>query len=261
MLPRKEYIEVKTSASITYYRLYHFTELFEANNLSMRLLEQSLSPELNSDRLFEAGEGAGKSGSIFFFSHDNKYVVKTMNKKELDVFLKFIPNYVEHHKRNPRSLLGKIFGVFTIKRTGMCDVHVVLMENVIQFKNKANLKYIYDLKGSTHSRIIEGRLTKKTVRKDLNWLADKKTDPKMLSFAKINQDLVRDMRRDVAFLKNRCMLDYSLLIAIEKTEDTFNELKIIEKRRRQTHVSRQKHRRDGTSTASVLSRKTDMPRR
>ena len=38
-IPRKEYTEVKTSASITYYRLYYFTELFEANNLSMRLLE------------------------------------------------------------------------------------------------------------------------------------------------------------------------------------------------------------------------------
>ena len=54
-----------------------------------------------------------------------------MKKSELDVFLKFIPNYVEHHKRNPRSLLGKIFGIFTIKKFGMGDVHVVLMENVL----------------------------------------------------------------------------------------------------------------------------------
>ena len=257
--PRKEYVEVKTKVAITYYRLYYFTELFEANNLSMRLLDKSLSPELNSDQLFKAGEGAGKSGSIFFFSHDNKYVVKTMNKKELDVFLKFIPNYVEHHKRNPRSLLGKIFGVFTIKKFGMSDVHVVLMENVMQFKDKSKLKYIFDLKGSIHSRIVEGRLSKKTVRKDLNWISDKKKDPHMLSFAKINQDLVRDMRRDVAFLKNRCMLDYSLLIAIEKTEDQFDELKILEKRRRYTAVSRNKLKaitERKTNAASVLSRKT-----
>ena len=47
--PRKEYVEVKTKVAITYYRLYYFTELFEANNLSMRLLDKSLSPELNSD--------------------------------------------------------------------------------------------------------------------------------------------------------------------------------------------------------------------
>ena len=97
----------------------------------MRLLEQSLSPALNSNRLFEAGEGAGKSGSFFFFSHDNKYVVKTMKKEELDVFLKFLPNYIDHHIKNQRSLLGKIFGIFTISKYGMSKVHVVLMENVL----------------------------------------------------------------------------------------------------------------------------------
>lgn len=152
----------------------------------MRLLEKSLSPALNSDRLFEAGEGAGKSGSFFFFSHDNKYVVKTMKKSELDVFLKFIPNYIEHHIKNPRSLLGKIFGVFTINKLGMSKVHVVLMENIMQLRDKSCLKYIYDMKGSTHTRLVEGKLTAKTCRKDLNWLHDKKVDPKMLSFAKIN---------------------------------------------------------------------------
>ena len=37
--PRKKVVEIKTKVAITYYRLYYFTELFEANNLSMHLLE------------------------------------------------------------------------------------------------------------------------------------------------------------------------------------------------------------------------------
>jgi hypothetical protein len=34
-----------------------------------------------------AGEGAGKSGSFFFFSHDRKFIVKTMFESELDAFM------------------------------------------------------------------------------------------------------------------------------------------------------------------------------
>ena len=48
-----------------------FTELLAANNLSVSLLELSLSPCLNRKQVFSAGEGSGKSGSFFFFSHDN----------------------------------------------------------------------------------------------------------------------------------------------------------------------------------------------
>ena len=32
--------------------------------------------------IFKAGEGAGASGSFFFFSQDNKFLIKTMNKSE-----------------------------------------------------------------------------------------------------------------------------------------------------------------------------------
>ena len=41
--------EMATEAEITYYRLYEFSKLYEYNNLSMKLLEKSLSPILNTD--------------------------------------------------------------------------------------------------------------------------------------------------------------------------------------------------------------------
>jgi len=33
--------------------------------------------------VFNAGEGAGRSGSFFFFSHDNKFIIKTITKMEM----------------------------------------------------------------------------------------------------------------------------------------------------------------------------------
>ena len=116
---------------ITYYRLYEFGELFAFNNLSMHLVEKSLSPELNRDQVFSAGEGAGKSGSVFFFSHDNKWLIKTMKNEEVDLMIKILPDYLEHHRKNPYSLLAKIFGIFTIKKFRMEPVHVMLMENTM----------------------------------------------------------------------------------------------------------------------------------
>ena len=41
--------EVNTDVKIIYHRLYEFSRLFEYNNLSMRLLEKSLSPVLNTE--------------------------------------------------------------------------------------------------------------------------------------------------------------------------------------------------------------------
>ena len=58
-----------------------------------------------------------------------------MKGSELKTMLKILPEYVQHHLRNPNSLLAKIFGVFTIKKFGMRPVHVMLMENTLQIKN------------------------------------------------------------------------------------------------------------------------------
>ena len=91
-----------------------------------------MSPEFNREMVFKAGEGAGASGSFFFYSHDSRFLVKTMTKSELDFFLAILPNYCDHLLSNAYSLLAKIFGVFTIKTYNTVDVHVMLMENTVK---------------------------------------------------------------------------------------------------------------------------------
>lgn len=79
-----------------------------------------------------------------------------MRKDEFETMLKILPGYIEHHRRNPNSLIAKIFGVFTVKKEGMEAVHLMLMENVMQFKDKNKVRFVYDLKGSTFGRITKG---------------------------------------------------------------------------------------------------------
>ena len=41
-------------------------------------IKNSLDNDTNRKMIFKAGEGAGASGSFFFFSFDNKFLIKTL---------------------------------------------------------------------------------------------------------------------------------------------------------------------------------------
>ena len=153
--------------------------MFERNKLGLGLLENSFSVDLNQAEVFKMGEGSGKSGSFFLMTHDKRFMIKTINKPELKIMLNILPHYIEHNLKYPDSLIGKIFGVFTVKREGSSPIYLALMENTTQY-NPAMLRYKFDLKGSTLGRKTKGVVTSKTDRKDLDWLELKEKKTKLL---------------------------------------------------------------------------------
>ena len=63
----------------------------------------------------------GKSGSFFFFSEDNKYIVKTINKTERKVLLKLLVDLIKHMEKSVahhQSYLAIITGIYEIKMAG-----------------------------------------------------------------------------------------------------------------------------------------------
>ena len=62
-------------------------------------------------------------------------MIKTMKDGEMKTFLKFLPEYITHFEKNPKSLLAKIFGVYSVRKEGLGEVHVMLMENTTQLQN------------------------------------------------------------------------------------------------------------------------------
>ena len=54
----------------------------------------SLDNDCNRKRIFQAGEGAGQSGSFFFFSQDNKFIIKTMRGSERQVLIDILDDYI-----------------------------------------------------------------------------------------------------------------------------------------------------------------------
>lgn len=110
-----------------------------------------------------------------FSSFDKRFLIKTMNKKEQAVFMAALPTYLWHLKQNPKALIAKIFGIYTIRMEGVRQVHILLMDNL--FLHVQNMVNQFDLKGSMVNRVVrEPFVVKKSCLKDLNLLSLKRQD-------------------------------------------------------------------------------------
>ena len=87
----------------------------------------------------------------------------------------------------------------------------------MRIKDTANLKYIFDLKGSTVDRCVTGQTFPSTTLKDRNFLI---AGEKIKDFTKLNsrkaKQLSTRMKIDIEFLRSHNLMDYSLLLGIEK---------------------------------------------
>ena len=63
------------------------------DDLTFENLAESLDLESNIENVYSAGKGAGKSGSFFFYSSDNKFILKTIKRSEMKTLLNMIDEY------------------------------------------------------------------------------------------------------------------------------------------------------------------------
>ncbi len=115
---------------------------------------------------------SGKSGSFFFYTSDNKYMVKTIPKREFDLFIKFMPKYFSYLMTNTKTLLVKYFGLHKVECLKQNQIkktlYITVMKNLLEKID--NLDYLYDLKGSLYKRYTPLSKQKKDPLKDLNFL-------------------------------------------------------------------------------------------
>ncbi|CAD8151009.1 unnamed protein product [Paramecium pentaurelia] len=160
---------------------------------------------------------SGKSGSFFYYSFDDKYMLKTIQKDEFVFFKSLIKNYYQHLLDNYHSMIIKIFGLYQIKvnksKTKYQKIYFVVMLNI--FYTNEDINYRYDLKGSLYQRTsrVKGQtsLDQNIPLKDLDWLEDKQSiqfDQKTLELFKTQ------LIKDVNFFKQNKIIDYSFLIGI-----------------------------------------------
>lgn len=207
------------SGNLTFYCENIFSELRQQDQAFLDV-QESLDVDANEDKVQKAGEGrGGKSGEFFFFSYDNKLIIKTMTSEELGVLLGILERYHKHHLYdNPKSLIAKIYGVFSFQRENDPDpVHLIMMRNVNGWPGSCVVRK-YDLKGSTFARKVEKRkdATKDTLDpdetyKDIDFI---NYDQKFFIQEALKPKILEIIRKDVQFFHACGIIDYSLAVYI-----------------------------------------------
>lgn len=191
-------------------------------------IQQSLGPEIeaNVQSIFKAGEGMGKSGSFFFFSHDGTFLIKTMTLGDFNAFKKLFRYYFEHINTQHDSLLARIYGVYSVKMDEQDPVYLILMGSSAMttcIDGNPSQNYVkckFDLKGSMVKRDVPGDIHKNTAMlKDKNIMRMKKED----QFLRFENDdinsIMNQMAKDVSLLSQFNLMDYSLLVVVEYNKE------------------------------------------
>ncbi|XP_047523760.1 phosphatidylinositol 4-phosphate 5-kinase type-1 alpha isoform X22 [Pieris napi] len=162
----------------------------------------------------------GASGSIFYLTNDDEFIIKTVQHKEGEFLQKLLPGYYLNLDQNPRTLLPKFFGLYCYQCNSK-NVRLVAMNNILPSSVKLHQKY--DLKGSTYKRKASKseRVKNSPTYKDLDFM-EHHTEGIFLE-ADTYTALIKTMQRDCRVLESFKIMDYSLLVGIHNLDEAQRE--------------------------------------
>ena len=130
---------------------------------------------------------------------------------------KILPDYYKHFKKYPRSLLARVYGVYTVKMEGYQKVNLIIMGNTLRFQNRADVCRVYDIKGSTYNRFVEIKASTKptTTLKEINFLNNAHDFQEVNLSERAVKMLNQQIKRDTEMLAAHGIMDYSILLGIE----------------------------------------------
>ncbi|XP_039219560.1 phosphatidylinositol 4-phosphate 5-kinase type-1 alpha isoform X2 [Crotalus tigris] len=169
---------------------------------------------LCSEPLIELSN-SGASGSIFYVSSDDEFIIKTVQHKEAEFLQKLLPGYYMNLNQNPRTLLPKFYGLYCVQAGGK-NIRIVVMNNLLPRSVRMHQKY--DLKGSTYKRRASQKEREKVfpTYKDLDFVQD--VPDGLFLDADMHSALCKTLQRDCLVLQSFKIMDYSLLVAIHNLD-------------------------------------------
>uniref|UniRef100_A0A674EVQ1 Phosphatidylinositol-4-phosphate 5-kinase, type I, beta b n=1 Tax=Salmo trutta TaxID=8032 RepID=A0A674EVQ1_SALTR len=161
----------------------------------------------------------GASGSLFYLTSDDEFIIKTVQHKEAEFLQKLLPGYYMNLNQNPRTLLPKFYGLYCIQSGGV-NIRLVVMNNVLP--RSVKMHYKYDLKGSTYKRRASRKEREKAcpVYKDLDF---QDMHEGLYFDADTYNALMKTLQRDCRVLESFKIMDYSLLLAVHVLDQSPKE--------------------------------------
>jgi 1-phosphatidylinositol-4-phosphate 5-kinase len=160
-----------------------------------------------------------------FLTWDRRFHIQSLSDREYRVLKGLAPAYADHITANRFSFLSKMIGLFSFKYISSGQkVRVCVLENIF-LEEEAFFRRRYDLKGYQVDRQV---LVKP--RQELERLKERRIPETLQDTDFVNLDgnfllrqadqefLAGNLARDVDFLRERRMMNYSLLVGIVDTE-------------------------------------------
>lgn len=154
------------------------------------------------------------------------YFLKSADATDVRTLRAILPDYLEHVKTHPSSLLPRYVALFLLRfapsqeegrarstgaRWSRRPRHLAFLCMTYAFGGVTQIERRFDLKGSTHGRRASAaeRLKKAATLKDLDWISDGHTFPREGGRAVLDA-----LHADTSFLARKGLMDYSLLVGI-----------------------------------------------
>ena len=215
--------------------IIYYAKKFEALRISYCASLEDFLISLSKSKEWSENTG-GKSKASFYKTFDEKYILKSVNENEFNMFLdngleyfRYLSQFLFH--KMP-SALAKILGAYkiTIKQKNKdIKYHLLLMENIYygmmnqttaaaSFNSADSNIRVYDLKGSNVNRYINKSMRKPgQVLLDTNFLVDFNKEPVFID-SNVYDRLKLALYNDTNFLKSLEVVDYSFLIIFNDRE-------------------------------------------
>lgn len=208
---------IRASAPAVHFDVEVFAPLaFRKIRRHFGITEEEFWRSINLRPLSGGAKGEGKSGQLFFFSWDQRYIVKTIDNGEMLFFMKCLKDYHSYicNDGTGNSLLPRYLGNYAMKLEGVPVVRFIVMANA--FPRDVVFREQYDLKGVLGAaRYVSDEDRRKGVKvlKDRNFF-----EQHMAVGPAMKEKLSEQFRRDVCFLQERNRIDYSLLLGITSVD-------------------------------------------
>uniref|UniRef100_A0A3B3BGT5 Phosphatidylinositol-4-phosphate 5-kinase, type I, beta b n=1 Tax=Oryzias melastigma TaxID=30732 RepID=A0A3B3BGT5_ORYME len=161
----------------------------------------------------------GASGSLFYLTSDDEFIIKTVQHKEAKFLQRLLPGYYMNLNQNPRTLLPKFYGLYCIQSGGI-NIRLVVMNNVLP--RSVKMHYKYDLKGSTYKRRASRKEREKScpTYKDLDF---QDMHDGLYFDAETYNNLMKTLQRDCRVLESFKIMDYSLLLGVHVLDQSHRD--------------------------------------
>ncbi len=210
--------------SIMAYCPFVFHHIRLIDKISIDDLLASLNPIKNIKKMKEQRVLGGRGNNSLFRTWDKKFILKTIDTNEKNIF--FDQMIVDFHcfMRESRSILSRVYGLFKIDIRDKGAIYVIVQKNMDDLPFETKL-LTFDFKGSTVDRQVitkeDCRLTKEKIwekykdkvlkDKDLNI-----TGLKFILNFKDWKSITSIIDSDSSFLQNLKVTDYSLVVFVHK---------------------------------------------